>query len=141
MDHPQIHLNVHVDPRGSLVALEGGSSNVPFQIRRVYYIYGADPAVERGFHAHKQLRQLMICTSGACTVTLDDGKLRHNYRLDEPALGLFVDRMVWREMRDFSQDCVLLVLASEPYNREDYIFSYDEFLMARQEHRVGTRGH
>lgn len=74
----------------------------------------------------------MICSSGSCTVTLDDGSERRDYRLDKPGLGLFVDRMVWREMRDFSGDCVLLVLASARYDEQDYIFSYDEFVRCQR---------
>lgn len=134
------HLGVNVDARGHLVALESGM-DVPFQIRRVYYIYGVHEDVERGFHAHKRLRQLMICISGACTVTLDDGDKRQDYRLDDPSVGLYVDRMMWREMRAFTANCVLLVLASEPYEREDYIFSYEEFSEALRDSGAESPDH
>ena len=127
MEAPLTRFRVHADERGSLIALEA-EEDLPFCIRRVYYIFGVPDGVERGFHAHRQLQQLMICTSGSCTVTLDDGEKRREFRLDTPSQGVFVDRMIWREMSDFSSDAVLVVLASGHYDRDDYIFSYEEFL-------------
>jgi dTDP-4-dehydrorhamnose 3,5-epimerase-like enzyme len=124
-------LQVKGDDRGSLLALEA-STGIPFDIARVYYIYGTAPGVERGFHAHKALTQLAICVSGSCTMVLDDGVSRTNVRLDRPDLGLEIGPMTWREMRDFSPGAVLLVLASAPYDEADYIRDYDAFLeMAR----------
>jgi len=121
-----VDLTVHGDTRGSLVALEQGSG-LPFAIQRVYYIYGTAKDTARGFHAHQQLRQLAICVSGSCTMIVDDGVLRVEVPLDRPDLCLHIGSPVWREMKDFSDDCVLLVLASAPYEDADYIRDYDEF--------------
>ena len=115
------------DQRGSLVALEQ-FKNIPFEIKRVYYIHGTKQKEARGFHAHLELQQVLICVSGSCKVIEDDGKERKEYTLNKPNQGLFVDRYIWREMFDFSDDCVLLVLASEYYDENDYIRSYEDFL-------------
>lgn len=115
------------DDRGSLVALEAGKT-VPFAIKRVYYIFGTKQGVARGFHAHKNLKQIAVCVTGKCRMILDDGKTRQEAWLESPTKGLFIDDLVWREMYDFSEDCVLLVLASEHYDEADYIRNYDEFL-------------
>ncbi len=117
------------DSRGSLVAIEGGRT-VPFDIRRVYYLYGLDPALPRGFHAHRELRQVAICLAGRCRLILDDGAQRQDAVLDRPDRGLLIDRMVWHEMSDFSDDCVLMVLASDHYDEADYIRDHDTFLTA-----------
>ena len=114
------------DDRGSLVAMET-IDKVPFEIKRVYFILDTLKDVSRGFHAHKQLKQIAICVSGKCRMTLDDGKKREDVWLDSPNKGIFIDKYIWREMHDFSEDCVLLVLASEHYNESDYIRSYDNF--------------
>lgn len=115
------------DDRGSLVALEADKT-VPFAIKRVYYIFGTKEGVARGFHAHKNLKQIAVCVTGKCRMILDDGKTRQEAWLDSPTKGLFIDDLVWREMYDFSEDCVLLVLASEHYDEVDYIRNYDDFL-------------
>lgn len=115
------------DDRGSLVALEAGKT-VPFDIKRVYYIFGTQSGVARGFHAHKNLKQVAVCVTGKCRMILDDGVTREEAWLDSPIKGLLISDLVWREMHDFSEDCVLLVLASEHYDETDYIRSYDEFL-------------
>lgn len=115
------------DERGSLVALEAGKT-VPFAIKRVYYIFGTKQGVARGFHAHKNLKQIAVCVTGKCRMILDDGKIRQEAWLDSPTKGLFIDDLVWREMYDFSENCVLLVLASEHYDEVDYIRNYDDFL-------------
>lgn len=115
------------DDRGSLVALEGGNT-VPFEIKRVYYIFGTEQDVARGFHAHYNLKQVAICVTGRCRMILDDGKNREEVLLDSPTKGLLIGDLVWREMHDFSEDCVLLVLASEHYDENDYIRDYDEFV-------------
>jgi dTDP-4-dehydrorhamnose 3,5-epimerase-like enzyme len=119
-------LRVRGDERGSLVALE--EPDVGFAIKRAYYIYGTQPGVARGGHAHRDLEQLVVCLSGSCLFVLDDGDVREEVRLDRPDLGLRVSSMIWREMRDFSPDSVLLVLASRPYDEADYIRSYEDFL-------------
>lgn len=114
------------DERGALVALEG-TKTVPFDIKRVYYIFGTQPSVARGFHAHKQLQQVAVCITGKCRMLLDDGHTREEVWLDSPNKGLIINKMIWREMHDFSADCVLLVLASEHYDESDYIRSYAAF--------------
>ena len=115
------------DERGSLVVLEAEKS-IPFKIKRVYYIFGAQHGVARGFHAHQNLKQVIICVAGQCKIVLDDGLHRQETWLNSPLQGLIVEDLVWREMHDFSEDCVLLVLASEYYDEADYIRNYDEFL-------------
>ena len=114
------------DERGSLVALEA-EKTVPFPIKRVYYIFGTNAGVSRGFHAHKKLQQVALCITGQCRMILDDGRQRNEVWLDSPNKGLIIGDLVWREMHDFSEDCVLLVLASEHYDEADYIRDYDEF--------------
>lgn len=115
------------DGRGQLVALEG-NKNIPFDIKRVYYMTGMKPGIPRGFHAHRELQQVAICVSGYCRFVLDDGRRREEVWLDSPAKGLLIGNMVWREMHDFSQDCVLMVLASEYYDEADYVRDYEQFL-------------
>ena len=127
MDNCLVDFSVIGDKRGSLVSLEA-LKNIPFEIKRVYYIYNTSSDLPRGFHAHKELQQVLICTSGSCRVILDDGKKKSEYLLNKSSQGLVVDKMIWREMHDFSDDCVLMVLASDYYNEEDYIRNYDEFL-------------
>lgn len=115
------------DERGSLVALEAAKT-VPFDIQRVYYLFGTKPGVSRGFHAHRKLQQVAVCVTGKCRMVLDDGKTREEVWLDSPVKGLLIGNLVWREMHDFSPDCVLLVLASEHYDEADYIRDYRDFL-------------
>ena len=115
------------DERGSLVALEA-EKTVPFPIKRVYYIFGSNAGVSRGFHAHKRLQQVALCITGKCRMILDDGRQRDEVWLDSPNKGLIIGDLVWREMHDFSEDCVLLVLASEHYDEADYIRDYGKFL-------------
>lgn len=114
------------DDRGSLVALEAHKT-VPFDVKRIYYIFDTKAGVSRGFHAHRMLRQVAVCVTGKCRMVLDDGTQREEVWLDSPTKGLLIGDLVWREMHDFSPDCVLLVLASEYYSEDDYIRSYDEF--------------
>lgn len=121
-----ISLPSHGDERGSLISLESLAS-VPFEIKRVYYLFGTKRDVIRGFHAHKNLKQLAICVSGSCRFELDNGITRESVLLNSPDQGLLVEDMTWREMHDFSEDCVLLVLASELYDESDYIRDYNEF--------------
>ena len=112
---------------GTLVFLEEGRE-IPFPIRRVYYVYDVAPGARRGFHAHKKLQQVFICIHGSCKILLDDGRDRDIVELNSPDKGLLLDRPVWREMYDFSPDAVLQVLASEYYDESDYIRNYDAFL-------------
>jgi dTDP-4-dehydrorhamnose 3,5-epimerase-like enzyme len=115
------------DERGGLVAIEENLT-VPFAIKRVYYIYGTKPGVARGFHAHRELKQLAVCVSGSCRMILDDGRIKEEVLMSSPSTGVVIEGMVWREMHDFSKDCVLLVFASEVYDESDYIRNYDRFL-------------
>ncbi|MBR3834782.1 MAG: WxcM-like domain-containing protein [Lachnospiraceae bacterium] len=117
----------HGDDRGQLVALEE-FIDIPFEIKRVYYIYDTLEGVTRGYHAHKSLEQIMICIHGSCKVLLDNGKEKKIVPLEKPYEGLYVANNMWREMYDFSPDAVLLVLASEIYDESDYIRNYDDFL-------------
>lgn len=128
-------LTPHGDERGLLVAVEA-MSDVPFEIRRVYYITGADKDIRRGFHAHKQLKQLLLCVNGSCMIHLDDGTETAEVLLDCPYKGLFIESNTWREMYDFSDNAVLLVLASEHYDEADYIRNYDEFIQYVKEQTV-----
>lgn len=117
------------DGRGSLVALEGNRT-VPFDIKRVYYIFDTQSGVARGFHAHKALRQVAVCVTGKCKMLLDNGTEKAEVWLDSPTKGIVIDSMVWHEMHEFSSDCVLLVLASEHYDENDYIRDYRDFVGA-----------
>ncbi|MGA0116237.1 MAG: sugar 3,4-ketoisomerase [Burkholderiales bacterium] len=114
------------DDQGWLVALEA-ERNVPFPLRRVYYIYGTRPGVHRGRHAHHKLRQVLVCLNGACTILLDDGREREEVRLTGNTEGLLLEPMVWHEMYDFSPGCVLIVLADGWYDESDYIRDYAAF--------------
>lgn len=120
-------LQTHGDDRGSLIALEEGV-NIPFAIKRVYYLFNTSKDVRRGFHAHKDLNQVVIAVRGSCRFLLDDGKERISLLLDDPTQGLLIESCIWREMYDFSVDCVLMVLANHLYDESDYIRNYDVFL-------------
>ena len=117
----------HGDSRGQLIALEEGK-DIPFEIKRVYYMYDTVNGVRRGFHAHKSLEQILICINGRCKVLLDNGVEKKIVSLEKRYEGLYIPNNMWREMFDFSEDAVLLVLASDIYKEEDYIRNYDEFL-------------
>lgn len=123
-----IELDLLGDERGSLISLEE-NKNIPFEIKRVYYILDTVQGVARGFHAHKNLQQVAVCVKGSCRFILDDGAHRESVVLDSPSIGLYIDNNKWREMHDFSEDCVLMVLASEHYDEADYIRDYDKFKM------------
>ena len=112
---------------GALTFLEA-TRDVPFEIKRVYYIYGVAKGSRRGFHAHKHLKQVLFAVHGSCKLLLDDGKERTTVTLDTPEQGLFLQDVVWREMYDFSPGAVLMVLASEYYDESDYIRNYCDFL-------------
>lgn len=126
-------LRVLGEKTAPLISLEA-MKNIPFEIRRVYYIFGTAPGVIRGRHAHRKLRQLLICVSGSCVVTLDNGREKMDHLMNGPEKGLYIGESVWREMRELSPDCVILVLASEYYDEADYIRDYDEF-----KRHTGTR--
>ncbi len=117
----------HGDARGQLVAAEVGQE-IPFDVKRVYYIYDTLADVRRGFHAHKNLEQILICVHGSCVIHLDNGHDTAEVKLDKPYEGLYIRNDMWREMYDFSEGAVLLVLASEHYDEADYIRNYDDFI-------------
>ncbi len=117
----------HGDYRGQLVAIENEKS-IPFDIKRVYYMYDTKGGISRGHHAHRNLKQVLVCVAGSCRLLLDDGKEREDIVLNRPFEGVYVDNCMWRIMYDFTPGTVLLVLASELYEPEDYIYDYAEFL-------------
>ena len=121
-----IDIRKYSDNRGFLSVIEGGI-DIPFEIRRIYYLYMV-PEASRGAHAHKKLRQLMIATSGSVHVTMDDGRGKKTFVLDKPWKGLYVAPGLWRDLDNFSGGAVCMVLASERYEAEDYIRDYKEFL-------------
>mgnify|MGYP003462514098 FL=1 len=124
------------DHRGSLVVAEA-NRNIPFNIQRLYYIFGAQPDVPRGFHAHKDLQQIAFCIQGSCKMLMDNGKEKLEVLIGQSNKGLFIPPMVWHEMHDFSKDCILLVLASDYYEESDYIRNYDQFL--KELHKTCTQ--
>ncbi|HIF9507227.1 TPA: sugar 3,4-ketoisomerase [Photobacterium damselae] len=122
-----IEFNQLGDDRGGLISLEQ-NKNIPFDIKRVYYIFNTKDGVARGFHAHKKLKQVAICVKGSCKFLMNDGHNKAEVVLKKPNKGILIDVMQWHEMYDFSEDCVLMVLASDYYDEADYIRSYDDFL-------------
>ena len=104
---------------------------MPFDVKRVYYLYDVPGGESRGAHAHKELHQLIVAASGSFSVTLDDGKTKRTFFLNRPYQGLYVKPGLWRDLNDFSSGAVCMVLASEIYDREDYIYDYDSFLKLR----------
>lgn len=127
MEITKFHFNIHGDDRGQLVAVEEGN-DIPFKVRRVYYLYDTVEGVRRGYHAHKNLQQILICVHGSCKILLDDGETKEVVELNRPEEGLYIANNIWREMFDFSSDAVLLVLASELYDEADYIRDYSDFI-------------
>lgn len=126
-----IELPKFTDPRGNLSFVEQ-LNHIPFEIKRIYWIYDVPGGENRGGHAHKKLEQLIVAVSGSFTVTLDDGKCKRSFFLNRPYQGLYVKPGIWRELDDFSSGAVCMVLASEVYQVEDYIRDYDEFLTFRK---------
>ncbi len=122
-----IPLQKHGDERGMLVALEQ-AKNIPFEIKRVYYMFGTQGNVRRGYHAHKKIRQVAIPLNGSCRFHLDNGREKIDVVLDDPALGLLIEPGVWHEMYDYSKNCILLVLASDIYDENDYIRNNEDFM-------------
>ena len=115
------------DKRGSLISLES-NKNIPFDFKRVYYIFGTIIGVSRGFHAHRNLKQVVVCVSGSCRFILDNGNQKKEIILDCNSKGLLIEGLIWREMHDFSHDCILMVIASDYYDELDYIRDYKIFL-------------
>ena len=115
------------DHRGQLIALES-NRQIPFDMKRVFYIDGTQEGVPRGNHSHYKTKQFLVAVNGSRKVTLDNGTNKETFILDKPSLGLFQDALIWGVMHDFSEDCVLMVLADEYYYKDDYINEYDKFL-------------
>jgi dTDP-4-dehydrorhamnose 3,5-epimerase-like enzyme len=113
--------------RGKLIAFEHGR-NIPFVPQRTYIIYGTQQDVTRGLHAHRDLKQLLVCVSGSCKIKVDDGAYQTVFELSIPKQGLYLEGLIWRELFDFSPNCVLMVLADKGYDPSDYIYDYSEFL-------------
>ena len=116
-----------VDPRGNLTVAEG-LKNVPFDVERVYWLYDIPAGEGRGGHAHKQIKELLIAVSGSFHVTLDNGREKQTYLLNHPYQALLIDTGIWRTLDDFSSGAVCVVLASDWYEEEDYIYDYNDFL-------------
>ena len=128
-----IELDRHHSVRKGDISVVENSVTVPFDTKRVYYLYDVPGGVSRGGHAHKELRQLIVAVSGSFTVVLDDGKVKRSFVLNRPYVGLYVVPGIWRELEDFSSWSVCLVLASEKYDAEDYLRDYDEFQRFKEE--------
>lgn len=126
-----IELDKHHKERGNITVVENGES-VPFDVKRIYYLYDVPGGESRGGHAHKGLKQLIVAASGSFTVTLDDGKIKRTFLLNRPYQGLLVVPGIWRTLDDFSSGSVCLVLASLPYDEADYIRDYNEFIEYKQ---------
>ena len=125
----------HGVDRGQLIALEE-FKDIPFAIKRVYYMYDTAQGVVRGYHAHKTLEQILVCIHGSCKIKLDNGKEQKVVLLEKPYEGLYISSNIWREMYDFSVDAVLVVLASQLYDESDYIRDYNEFLKMVEENQT-----
>lgn len=130
--HPSGHvcmidLPVVSDPRGDLTFIEG-ERHVPFPIRRVYYLYNVPVDAERGGHAHRELEQVVFALSGSFRMKIDDGHQKSEYWLRDPRKGLYINRLIWREMDSFSQGAVCMVVASKPYDEADYFRDYADFI-------------
>lgn len=117
----------HSDRKGNLSVVENGST-VPFDVKRIYYLYDVPGGESRGGHAHKNLYQLIVAVSGSFTVTLDDGNVKRTFMLNRPYQALYVVPGIWRTLDDFSSGAVCMVMASEKYDLEDYIRNYELFL-------------
>ena len=123
LELPKVHNNA-----GNITAINNNKKNIPFEIKRVYYLYDVPGGESRGAHAHKNLQQLIIAASGSFDITLDDGTMKRTYQLSKPYYGLYMPSGLWRELNNFSSGAISLVLASGYYDASDYIRSYEEFL-------------
>lgn len=136
MEIQKLEFHKRNNATGKLTFLESGKDkDIPFNIRRIYYVYDVAPGERRGFHAHKKLEQYLICIHGSCTILLDDGSEQEDILLNDPSVGLYIGPSIWREMYDFSPGAVLLVLASEYYDENDYIRNYKTFETYLQEEK------
>jgi hypothetical protein len=127
-----VELDRHNSKRKGDICVVENFKTIPFNVKRIYYLYDIPGGVSRGGHAHKQLQQFIVAVSGSFTVTLDDGNVRRSFTLNRPYQGLLLVPGIWRELGDFSSGSVCLVLASELYDKDDYIHDYVEFLNFRK---------
>jgi dTDP-4-dehydrorhamnose 3,5-epimerase-like enzyme len=125
----RIRLQQVVDETDGILSIAEGMRNIPFEIKRIFYIYGLSyPQAQRGFHAHKELEQALFCLNGSCKLLLNDGTNQQNFSLDDPNQGIYVGPKVWLQLFEFSNDCIILVFASDYFKESDYIRDYDEFI-------------
>ncbi len=122
------------DERGKLVVIEGGQS-IPFEIKRVFYIYGSDASVVRGQHANMESEFVLINVAGQSKVRITDGQEEFIVELDRPMMGVYIPKLIWKDMYNFSSDSVLLVLASSHYDGEEYIRNYDDYIRIMEDYR------
>ncbi|WP_257904929.1 WxcM-like domain-containing protein [Campylobacter lari] len=127
MNFEILNFSAITDKRGSLIALEN-LKDIPFEVKRIYYIFDTKPEFPRGAHAHTNLEQILIMIDGSCEIMLNDGKISQSIILNRPDIGLYIGKNIWREMKKFSYGAKLLVLASEFYDEKEYIRNYNEFL-------------
>ena len=133
MNYEILDFDIHGDSRGKLVALEGGRE-IPFDVKRIYYIYDTLVDQDRGQHAHRDLEQIIIAINGSCDFLLDDGRgSQETVHLSQPDQGLFIGKNIWREMKHFSDDCKLVILASKHYDEKEYIRNYEDFIKEIQD--------
>jgi hypothetical protein len=124
-----ISLQQVVDERDGILSIAEGMKNIPFEIKRVFYIYGlAYQKAQRGYHAHKELEQVLFCVNGSCKLFLDDGTNNQYFYLTDPNQGIYVGPKVWLQLFEFSYDCIILVFNSDYFKESDYIRDYDEFI-------------
>ena len=128
MNYKILELKEYGDEKGNLVVAEGDGLDIPFEIKRVFYIYGSDGDIVRGQHANRKTQFVLINVAGTSKVLVDDGRQKEIIELNKPRMGLFLDTMVWKEMYDFSPDSVLLVLCSEHFDETEYIRDYEDYL-------------
>lgn len=121
------------DERGNLVVIEGDGMDIPFDIKRVFYIYGSDSTVVRGQHANRYTEFLLVNVSGSSKVKVDNGFEQEIIELNQPGMGLYIPSMLWKDMYDFSSDSVLLVMASRHYDETEYIRDYDAYIAESRE--------
>lgn len=124
------------DERGELVVAEGNGADIPFAIQRIFYMYGSDAEVIRGCHANSKSEFVMINVSGTSKVKMTNGTETKIVELNKPRMGLYLKNMLWKEMYDFSEDSILLVLASEHYNEAEYIRDFEEYLELMKVHQI-----
>jgi dTDP-4-dehydrorhamnose 3,5-epimerase-like enzyme len=122
------HLQIHGDENGSLIAIEEYTKVFPYPLKRMYYLFNTREGVVRGKHAHKKLKQLIVCVNGECKILLDNSIDKCEIILNSPDEAILIEKPMWREIRDLSKDCIVLVLASDLYDKEDYIYDYEEFI-------------